>query len=223
MGSLVKPNRYTFLHDLHKLLQPRGYLEIGVQHGGSLALAECPALGIDPAPLVIPGTAGPQAHIVVAGSDHYFAYVNTLMPEHVDLVFIDGLHLAEQALRDFMNVERRSHEGTVIVFDDVLPYAPEIATRTEVAGAWTGDVWKMISVLRHHRQDLRMLLVDSPPTGALVVFGINPNSRVLNAHYRAIEESLRVEQAPPHWVLSREQAVPMQTALDTLRDWKATL
>ena len=36
----------------------------------------------------------------------------------MDLAFIDGLHLFEFSLRDFMNVEKLAHPGSVVVFDD---------------------------------------------------------------------------------------------------------
>ena len=39
----------TSSESLHGALAPAGYLEIGLRHGDSLALAECPALGVDPA------------------------------------------------------------------------------------------------------------------------------------------------------------------------------
>ena len=38
-----------FLRGLHEAVRPRAYLEIGLRHGDSLALADCPALGVDPA------------------------------------------------------------------------------------------------------------------------------------------------------------------------------
>ena len=38
-----------FLKGLHEAVRPRAYLEIGLRHGDSLALADCPSLGVDPA------------------------------------------------------------------------------------------------------------------------------------------------------------------------------
>ena len=38
------------LSELHRVLEPRSYLEVGVRHGKSLELASCPAVGVDPVP-----------------------------------------------------------------------------------------------------------------------------------------------------------------------------
>ena len=38
-----------------------------------------------------------------------------------ELVFIDGLHLFEQVLRDLINVERHSTTDTVVLLHDCLP------------------------------------------------------------------------------------------------------
>ena len=47
----------------------------------------------------------------------------------LDLVFVDGMHLFEFALRDFMNVERHADWWSVIVFDDILPRDVDEAAR----------------------------------------------------------------------------------------------
>lgn len=223
MDAVVVPTRYTFLEQLHELLQPRGYLEIGVQHGGSLALAKCDALGIDPAPLVLPGTIGAHSRVHVAESDFFFRHIENfrhMVPRHIDLAFIDGMHLAEFALRDFINVERLSHPKSVIVFDDVLPYSSAIAGRVQPAGDWTGDVWRVMEVFKTWRLDLRVLQVDAFPTGALVVFNVNPGSTVLRDNYESIHKALtEFHPEVPTWVLNRTEAVSMEDALKTLGEW----
>lgn len=170
-------NRAEFLARLHKVLNPRGYLEIGVQTGASLQLARCRALGIDPDPrlqVALPPTAGVMAET----SDEFFArpmgaQLQLGLPQPLDLAFIDGLHLVEQALRDFAGVERWSNPRTVVCFDDVLPRNQEEAVRTPLPGDWTGDVWKVHPILAISRTDLHLTLVDTEPTGVLLVRGLN--------------------------------------------------
>jgi predicted O-methyltransferase YrrM len=223
MDTVVVAQRYAFLEQLHELIKPRGYLEIGVQHGGSLALAKCEALGIDPAPLVLPGTTGPHARVQVAESDFFFRHIDNfrhMVPRDIDLAFIDGMHLVEYAFRDFMNVERLSHSKTVIVFDDVLPYSRAIAGRAQPVGDWTGDVWRIMSVFNLYRKDLRVLQVDTFPTGSLVVFHVDPSSTVLRDNQAHIEALIRAQSPePPDWVLNRTEAVSMEDALKTLGEW----
>ena len=42
----------------------------------------------------------------------------------LDFAFIDGMHLSEFALRDFMNIEEHMDRAGVVVLDDVLPRNP---------------------------------------------------------------------------------------------------
>lgn len=208
--------RHEFLAQLHDLIQPRGYLEIGVQYGTSLALAKCPAIGIDPAPML-------QGHfkdtrVFTMTSDQFFhdydPVVDLFGDDHLDLAFIDGMHLYEYALRDFMNVEEYSNPRTVVVLDDVLPYNAAIATREQPPGDWTGDVWKVPLILRTWRPDLHTLLVDTEPTGTAVVFGLNPESKKLRNLYPTITlDYVTTWEDVPEPVLSREGAVSAEEAL----------
>jgi methyltransferase family protein len=178
---------YQFLAQLHELLQPRGYLEIGVFAGGSLNLASCPAIGVDPNPLT---AAHGQQRVYRMTSDAFFAdegnYPDDFPP--LDLVYIDGMHLFEVALRDFCNVAKHAHKGTVIVFDDVLPYNIDIAVREPLPGDWTGDVWKLAPILGGVK-GLRLWLTDVSPTGALVVKGANGDLSWLWDNYDQIVET----------------------------------
>ena len=116
-----------FLKGLHEAVRPRAYLEIGLRHGDSLALADCPALGVDPA-YNLRVELGDNVQLLRETSDEFFGRPKPLKPlggAKPDMAFIDGMHLAEFALRDFIGVERLSPWTGVIVFDDILPRTVE--------------------------------------------------------------------------------------------------
>ena len=194
------------LDRLHATLAPALYLEIGVRHGRSLALARGPALGVDPAPeLERPLPEG--ARVVVATSDDFFAGPEDALPTAPELAFIDGMHLFEYALRDFMHVERRAGPNTVVVIDDILPVHPAQAARTRRTRVWTGDVWKLQACLAEHRPDLFVLALDTAPSGLLLVAGLDPGNRVLWQRYNPIVRRWAADLDPPEDVLTRRGAV----------------
>jgi Methyltransferase domain len=192
------------LERLHRELAPSSYLEIGVRHGISLSLARCPALGVDPNPEVnreLPET----TEVVRLTSDEFFRdRAGNVSP---DLTFIDGMHLFEYALRDFMNVERRSPPGAVIVFDDVFPNHRLQANRVRASQVWTGDVWRVADILARLRSDLFLLPIDTAPTGLLLVAGLDPENRVLWDGYDQIVREAMSGSGPPPEVLSRRDAI----------------
>jgi hypothetical protein len=221
--------RHEFLSMLHTGLQPRGYLEIGVFYGDSLRLAKCPAVGIDPAPLVRYHL--PSTRVFAMTSDQFFAddgsiqtLSDYLLGYHIDLAFIDGMHLFEFAYRDFMNIERYSNPRTVVVFDDVLPRNWDEAAREQCPGDWTGDVWKVPRLLKTYRPDLTVLLVDTEPTGTCVVFGLRSEDKKLqNVYPDLMTMGLDDWNDVPEEVLTREGSVTAEKALDEVLDYVDTL
>lgn len=215
--------RHDFLRALHEQLRPANYLEIGVQTGRSLAQAVPPTFGwaVDPYPQISVPISIPHL-IFKRTSDDFFAELDVHHRDDVyDLAFIDGMHLADYALRDFINVERHARPDgmTVAVLDDVLPYTPEIAGRTPLPGDWTGDVWRVCEVLATERPDLHTILVDVDPTGVLIVFGLKPDNRVLADRYPDIERTLRTEDPPViRKYIDRSTTVQPHVALATLAD-----
>jgi hypothetical protein len=117
-------------------------------------------------------------------SDAFFASgvaERALEGRTVDLAFVDGLHLFEQALRDFIHIEEHSTRETVVLFHDCLPLTAATAARRRSTGFWTGDVWKIAPILRERRPDLEVFLIPAYPTGLLVVTNLDPGSRALEA------------------------------------------
>src|SRR4051794_35284822 len=184
--------RYTaFLRAVHELLAPPTYLEIGVWRGNSLALSRSRTVGIDPGYEIKPQHAEAVAHAALfrETSDAYFARENPRAPfdgEPISFAFIDGMHLVEFALRDFMNVERHAHWSSVVVFDDILPRRLVETNRDRSTYGWTGDVYKILGILAEHRRDLICLRVGTVPTGLLIVLALDPANRVLSERYEGI-------------------------------------
>ncbi len=206
-----------FLGRMHEVLEPPTYLEIGIRHGDSLALARAPSVGIDPSFRL--RTAIPkQTALYRETSDEYFDRVDPLAPfggQPIALGFIDGMHLVEYALRDFANVERYAAWTSVVVFDDIFPRDVEMAARRRRTRLWTGDVYKMLAILTRHRPDLICLRVDTRPTGLLLVIGLDPRNQVLDERYNAILlDYVRPDpqQIPSH-ILERREAIAPEALL----------
>ena len=101
-------NRYEFLGGVHHVLKPRTYLEIGINDGRSLALSRARSVAVDPA-FKVTAELRCDLQMVKTTSDEFFARRDPLafLPHgKVDFAFIDGMHLFEYALRDFIHTER---------------------------------------------------------------------------------------------------------------------
>ena len=259
-GALVRRMRpleglhYTaFLKALHSRLGPVRYLEIGVYWGASLRHATGPAIAIDPHMRIKRlrlrdkirwRLLRPRLTFHEMESDRFFG---AGQPRHkvfepryrirgeIDLAFIDGMHLAEFALRDFNNVEKISAPGSIIVLHDALPTNYEMTERTrntdgridrEHALDWTGDVWRVLPELQRLRPDLKIEILNCPPTGLVVIRNLDPTSKVLDRELAELQA--RFERSMPDedqfWHFIRHLAIVDSHAwLGTNRPWLASM
>lgn len=180
---------YAVLDRLHGRRRPRTYLEIGVHTGESLALARprTRAVGVDPA---LPGCLERDVHasLHACTSDEFFATADVAgeLGGPIELAFVDGLHLFEQALRDVANVERHAAPDGMILLHDCLPIDAETSSRERTTVAWSGDVWKVVWCLRAARPDLHVVTLDVGPTGLGVITNLDPGSRVLDERHEEL-------------------------------------
>lgn len=195
---------HEFLAEMHQVVKPKLYLEVGVQYGTSLKLATEAkvAIGIDPAPLHVPW-ANQRVYSMTA-DDYFDRASDNGGHDPIDFGFIDGLHHFEAALRDFLNIERFVHEKSVVVFDDILPRNQEEAHRTQCPGDWTGDVWKVTHLLLKYRPELQIREVNTAPTGTLVVWGFNPK-KTPYPMYKHVNEYMNLDVVP-EGVIARHHA-----------------
>jgi hypothetical protein len=171
MREMFPPGYKEWLTRFHEELKPKVYLEIGVQNGSTILLANPDttiAFGVDPVMRI-----GPERNCFLfqMTSDEFFQRAALF---GVEMTFVDGMHNFEFALRDIMNAENVSKPSSVILVHDVLPKDAETSVRTPIEGHWTGDVWKILPILRKTRPDLTLEVIECNPSGLLVISGLKP-------------------------------------------------
>jgi hypothetical protein len=190
-----------FMHTLSIALATRSYFEIGTNIGNSLKAIQCDAVCVDPqfkvSQNVLEGRR--RAHFFQTTADDFFSHYNlgAFLPGGPDLAFLDGLHHFEALLRDFTNTERQCHARSVILLHDCLPQNERMAERkfrfdesedTRTRLDWTGDVWKLLPILRKYRPDLRCIVFDCGPTGLVACSRLDSYSSELSKNYEKIVE-----------------------------------
>ncbi len=112
------------------------YLEIGVAGGATFKHLPVPEkIGVDPKWRLWYAL---NRRVKKTSSDRFFARNR----RRFDLVFIDGLHVAEQAYRDIRNSLAALRPGGTIVIHDCMPSTKEQQMVPRIQVSWTGDVWR---------------------------------------------------------------------------------
>jgi hypothetical protein len=164
---------------------------IGARQGRSLNISRAKqSIAVDPEFNLVWPILSPTRIFKMTSDAFFDKHAPEVLNLPIDLAFIDGMHLSEFALRDFMNVERFCTPDSWIVLDDVLPHSPEIASRTRRSSEWTGDIYKLTDVFRRYRPDLSVTVFDVDVKGLMLVRGVDPRNRVLWDHYDEIERDL---------------------------------
>ena len=186
----------NILGRIHRDHRPKLYLEIGVDNGYSLQLARCESIGIDPA-FEVNSTQHFPTSLFRSTSDGFFKneqLCKNRLSKGIDLAYIDGMHLAEFVVRDFINVEKWSSRDGVIVLDDILPEQIEMADRDRHFNAWCGDIYKLIPILGKYRPDLNVRVVEAYAgpyrKGLAIITNLDPGNTVLDEHFDEISASI---------------------------------
>lgn len=180
----------TILHRIHRMIEPETYVEIGVKGGVSLscALPKTQCIGIDPDPGLGIET-GDNTRIFSMTSDDFFESHDMrrlLRNRSIDLGFIDGLHIFENVLRDFIHMERLSSSTGTLLIHDCLPFDEITSARERSTRYWTGDVWRILPVLARFRPDLSLTVIACAPSGLAIVRNLDPTSNVLSNEYNDV-------------------------------------
>lgn len=153
--------RAEVLNTLLPLTQAACYLEIGVSLGETFDAIEAPRkVAVDPAFLFNwQELQSDTTQYYDTTSDVYFA---TACPpgQLFDLIYLDGLHTAEQTFRDLCNSLSHLAADGILVVDDVLPNSYDSSLRSEQDAlflkqhlgnqeqSWMGDTYRIVPLVQ---------------------------------------------------------------------------
>ena len=151
--------RTDIINHLIKRYGYKSYLEIGVQNPNSNFAKTI----IEHKTGVDPDIRSVAPYVLIMTSDDYFAQNREKpTPDTYDIIFIDGLHEAQQAYKDIVNAVAILNEGGTIVMHDCNP-ATEAMTVIPRGDAkeWTGDVWMAFVQYRQSNENYYMFVVNT--------------------------------------------------------------
>lgn len=155
----------------------KSYLEVGVRNPNDcFNHIKCDLKhGVDP------GVEGDYGFTFKMTSDEFF----TQNKVKYDLIFIDGLHIDDQAYRDIVNsLDSLTENGTIVLHDcnpPTIHHAREdyYYTSTPAGGYWNGTTWKAVVHARATIENLYTSVVDTDWGVGIIQRSNNPNN-ILN-------------------------------------------
>jgi hypothetical protein len=234
--SHAGPDFRDFIAHTVRSKRARSYLEVGVRDAATLTVVTCPSIGVDP---YFAFSNNPIAnksvlHLYQMTSDEFFRDYDprAILGSPLDVAFLDGLHQFEYLLRDFMYVEAVSHRETLVMLDDCLPlnsemteriHRPELRENKHYASWWTGDVWKLLPILKEYRPDLRVTPLDTTPTGNVCITNLDCASTTLRDHYYEILDKYLKISMDDNYIISFYESLPIKSAREVMRDFESSL
>lgn len=156
-------NRIQIINNLIKKNNYKTYLEIGVNTPAQ------PGYSHDSIHVEIKHGVDPNVETTYKmESDDFF---KNHISQKYDIIFVDGLHLFEQAHRDIVNSLSNLNEGGTIVVHDCNPTKEITQLRERLSNAWHGDVWKAILKLRIENPNVEIYTIDADEGCAIIKKG----------------------------------------------------
>jgi hypothetical protein len=167
-NNTQEPNAVKYLNSkfqrfdiINHLIEKNGflnYLEIGVFHGENIRMVKAAHKdGVDPGH---EGVIAPEVTYPMT-SDAFFNIIKDHPEIKYDVIFIDGLHHANQVDTDIENALKHLVPNGYIVLHDCNPISFDAQKIPRETVVWNGDVWKSIVKLRLTKPDLSVRVVDT--------------------------------------------------------------
>jgi len=156
LNSPIK--RYDIINYLIEKYKLINYLEIGVFKGENIR--EIKAIhkdGVDPG---VEGYTPPEVNYPMT-SDDFFELIKGHDEIKYDIIFIDGLHHADQVEKDIKNSLNHIVKSGFIVLHDCNPVSYEAQLIPRETIAWNGDTWKAFVDFKVHYPNMECSVIDT--------------------------------------------------------------
>jgi hypothetical protein len=154
-SEIKRYNIINYLIDKYKFIN---YLEIGVFKGENIR--EIKAIhkdGVDPG---IEGFTTPEINYPMT-SDDFFELIKDHDEIKYDVIFIDGLHHADQVEKDIQNALNHIVEGGFILLHDCNPVSYEAQLIPRQTVVWNGDTWKAFVDFKSRYPNMECSVIDT--------------------------------------------------------------
>jgi hypothetical protein len=149
--------RYDIINYLIEKYKLVNYLEIGVFKGENIRLINAAHKdGVDPGH---EGYTPPEVNYPTT-SDAFFELIKGHDIKY-DIIFIDGLHHADQVEKDIQNSLNHLVDDGFIVMHDCNPVSYEAQLIPRETVAWNGDTWKAFVDFKHNHPLYKCCVVDT--------------------------------------------------------------
>ena len=165
----------NYLIEKYKLIN---YLEIGVFKGENIREIKAPHKdGVDPG---VEGYTVPEVNYPMT-SDNFFELIKGHEDIKYDIIFIDGLHHADQVIKDISNSLNHLVDNGFIVMHDCNPVSYDAQKIPRETIAWNGDTWKAFVNFKAHNPDFKCCVIDTD-------FGVGIIQKNYNLYSTKIKE-----------------------------------
>lgn len=150
--------RYHIINYLIEKYKLVNYLEIGVFKGENIREIKAPHKdGVDPG---VEGYVVPEVNYPMT-SDAFFDLIKEHEDIKYDIIFIDGLHHANQVEKDIRNALKHLVPNGFIIMHDCNPtsYKAQLIPRQTIA--WNGDTWKAFVDFKINNPTYECCVVDT--------------------------------------------------------------
>ena len=135
-------NRTDIINTFINKYDYQSYLEIGLGSGLNYTWVKSfDKIGVDPSDEY-------QYTTYRITSDEFFETIQPTLNKKYDIIFIDGLHTADQSYKDVINAVRYLNSGGVMIMHDCNPPTEGHQKVPQSQTDWNGDVWKAFYKLR---------------------------------------------------------------------------